>query len=234
MKRDGDADISDEAQEAAARARGHVKVYAGEYFQAFDHRFATWEGAKTVRPTESQLANRAWESRTEFVYPVDAATSRWEEIGWELGPYLALRRQASTTNETTAIAAILPPSVVEGSASAFWGIGIRGVGIGLLCAVLNSFVFNYLIRLRQSGANLSKSVDGQLPVPVRVVEALGKDRTQVPKRYATAGKRRRSTECCVGVPGVIGCSTRSAIAVHVAGRGREATQACIDRGAAVR
>jgi hypothetical protein len=152
-----------------------VPVYEGEFFHSYDHRFAAWDGASVVRVEDAQRTALRDGVLTRWAYPKEMAERRWSELGWHLGPYVALRRQASTTNETTAIAAVLPPSVAEGSVSVFFGPGAEGKGAALLCAALNSFVFNFLVRLRQSGANVSKSVYEQVPVPVAVAAALVKD-----------------------------------------------------------
>ena len=142
-----------------------LRVFEGEYFHAFDHRYATFINGR-VRPTSiEEKQDPCFVATTATALSRVDAEARWRELADTPEWYVALRRQASTTNETTAIAAVLPFSGAEGSVSCFFGKGLDVETTSFLCAVLSSFAFNFVVRLRQSGANLSKGVYEQIPMP---------------------------------------------------------------------
>lgn len=142
-----------------------VRVYEGTFFNSYDHRFAYSHGAEIETSTDEQKSDPAWVPWTEYVMP-SAALERWSEVrGAPPQWYVAMRRQARVSDAMTSIAAVLPCSVAEGNTSVFWGPGAEGENGALLCASLNSLVFNYVLRLRQSGANVSKSIYEQIPLP---------------------------------------------------------------------
>lgn len=142
-----------------------VRVYEGTYFNAFDHRYAYAAGTRIESSTDSQRADPNWEPWTEYVMP-RSALQRWEEVSGRVPDwYVGMRRQARVSDGMTGIAAVLPLSVAEGNTSVFWGPGAEGEHGAALCACINSLAFNYVLRLRQSGANVSKSIYEQIPLP---------------------------------------------------------------------
>ena len=155
-----------------SRGTGFLPVYEGEYFHSFDHRFATTEGDGTRPLTQEERQDCELDIATQTWVPNANWEARWAELGAE-GPawVLALRRQARTTDETTGISAILPPCGLEGSASCFWGGDLAGPVAAVLSACVNSYAFNFFLRRRQSGANVSKSIYSQLPLPRRLVSS---------------------------------------------------------------
>lgn len=141
-------------------------VYEGEYFHHFDHRFATFAaGSAVCNASVEDKRNASFTIQTATVIRPTDCQARWREMWKSPQWYVALRRQASVTNETTSIAAVLPFSAAEGSVSCFFGDDLDAPIALWLCASLNSFAFNYLVRLRQGGSNLSKSVYEQIPLP---------------------------------------------------------------------
>jgi hypothetical protein len=77
---------------------------------------------------------------------------------------LAYRDVAASTNRLTLIAAVLPPNVVT-THTLFCLRGRVDERIQLfLCGIFNSFVANYLVRMRVS-THVSVSIIAQLPVP---------------------------------------------------------------------
>jgi hypothetical protein len=79
-------------------------------------------------------------------------------------PRLAYRDVASASNRLTLIAAILPPGVVS-THTLFCVKADEDLEIQqFLCGIFNSFVANYLVRLRVN-THVSVAIVGQLPVP---------------------------------------------------------------------
>ena len=102
---------------------------------------------------------RVDEART-FIPPTAARMLLGDRID---RPRLGYREVASATNRLTLIAAVIPAGVVtthtifclrEGDEAVHW----------FLCGVFNSFVANYLVRLR-GGTHVPAAVIHQLPVP---------------------------------------------------------------------
>jgi Eco57I restriction-modification methylase len=106
---------------------------------------------------------------------VDAAASRFyipERVAATLlcgeGTFrrarLAYRDVAASTNRLTLIAAVLPPGVVTTHTLFCLKDAIGDVAQQFLCGVFNSFVANYLVRLRV-GMHVTVSIVERLPVP---------------------------------------------------------------------
>ena len=141
-----------------------VRVFEGTYFHSFDHRFAYAEGSEVKRSTHRPKENPSWIPWTDSVMPAKEGLARWNEVFHVPEWYLALRRQARAADEMTAISAILPKSVAEGSVSCLYGDNLTAEVGALLCANFNSYAFNYVVRLRQGGPNLGKSIYEQIPL----------------------------------------------------------------------
>jgi N-6 DNA Methylase/Eco57I restriction-modification methylase len=77
---------------------------------------------------------------------------------------LAYRDVASPTNRLTLIAAIVPAGVVTTHSVFCLKTAIDDAGQAFLCAMLNSYVANYIVRLRVSTHVTTRIVEG-LPVP---------------------------------------------------------------------
>ncbi len=143
----------------------YFEVYEGEYFHAYDHRYASCSNKVVRATTSSDKSNPCFQPNTLYWVSRENVQKKWEELTNDFPQwYVALRRQASTTNETTSISTILPVSGAEGSVSCFYGQGMNCLIGGVLSSCLNSYSFNYLIRLRQGGANVSKSIYDQIPI----------------------------------------------------------------------
>ena len=78
---------------------------------------------------------------------------------------LAYREVASATNRLTLIAALLPPDVVTTHTVFCLKTPLPVAHQRVLCALLNSFVANYLIRLRVN-THVTASLVSRLPVPL--------------------------------------------------------------------
>ena len=104
------------------------------------------------------------EEATEFISPVLARRllDRRTRID---RPRLGYREVAASTNRLTLIAAIIPANVVTTHTIFCMREPADEDLHSFLCGVFNSFVANYLVRLR-AGTHVPASVIHQLPVPV--------------------------------------------------------------------
>ena len=78
---------------------------------------------------------------------------------------LAFRDVASATNKLTLIAAVLPPRAVTTHTLSCLRTPLSADSQEVLCALMNSFVANYLVRLRVN-THVSVALVARLPVPV--------------------------------------------------------------------
>jgi len=78
---------------------------------------------------------------------------------------LVLRRQTRSTDKYTSIAAVSDIKGAEGSLTCFFASEGQDQKLYAACAILNSFMFNYLASKRQSGPNLNKNIWSSVPVP---------------------------------------------------------------------
>jgi hypothetical protein len=109
-------------------------------------------------------------------FVVDLGASRWSMREQDarrrlrdkryMRPRLAYRDVASATNRLTLIAAMLPAGVVSTHTVFCLRTPMPSHDQYLLCGLLNSFVVNYLVRLRVS-THVTTALVEQLPVPTR-------------------------------------------------------------------
>lgn len=157
---------SDSQSELDAQTEATYPVYEGEYLHAFDHRFAFFEGGEVKRSMASNRQDASWRPRTRWVTSYERLTERWKGLKIAPEPYVGMRRHARASDERTTIAAVLPESLSEGSVSCFFSPHGKPRAHALLCGTLNSFAFDFLLRLRLTSANPNKSVYGQIPMPL--------------------------------------------------------------------
>jgi hypothetical protein len=87
-------------------------------------------------------------------------------------PKLVFRRMARNTDERTCISGILPKQACFGDT--LFGINADQGSIRSLSAVLNSFSFDYALRLRIAGANLSFTYLERASIPAPTTKNCGK------------------------------------------------------------
>jgi hypothetical protein len=125
---------------SAMRTAGFVPLYEGKHIEQF---------LVGIQPV------RWWAS-------IDAAKAKYGRPPDDT-PMLVFRETASNTNERTCIAAVLP----AGSAGShkLSGLLVGNVGAVQACSVLNSLAFDYALRFRTAGTNISFTYMRPMPVP---------------------------------------------------------------------
>lgn len=122
---------------------------------------------------------RCHAAASRFLIPSGVASTLLDERRTFGRARLAYRDVASSTNRVTLIAAIVPRGVVTTHTLFCAKRAMAGPERLFLCAVLNSYVANYLVRQR-IGTHLSAAIVERIPVPA--IEAAG----------GSAGRSRRS------------------------------------------
>jgi hypothetical protein len=142
-----------------------VRVYEGSHIQHFDHRFAT-SGEHGLRSLSlGEKKDPAFIAQTDIYLPRMLVAKRIASISPESPEwFLAIRRQASVTNTTTLIAAVIPACGAEGSLSVMCFHSKALATATIISTATNSFILNYITRLRQAGPNVNKGLYSLLPI----------------------------------------------------------------------
>jgi hypothetical protein len=151
-----------------------VRVYEGKMFHQFNHRFASASAAETGQKLRgasdgSELA--------ELQDPHFTPTSRYLVHATDLPKWsisqngiLAFRRVGGVVaNVRTMVSSVLPRTGCGDSV--FIVTTSDEIQKLLLCATFNSFAFDYVLRNKMSGINLSYFIIKQLPVPPPAIYA---------------------------------------------------------------
>ncbi len=148
---------------------GFLRCYEGAFVHQFDDRFGTSEGEAIRNPTPIEKSNSDFAIQTTDCFPIEAVHRRVGSLvpimpNW----LLVLRRQVRSTDALTSISAIVPLAAAEGSLTTLLSPTPNARLAGLVCASLNSFIVNFLVRLRLAGPNLNKGLVRQIPIPREV------------------------------------------------------------------
>ena len=140
-------------------------VHFGRELNASDDlaTFVPFTGSPDARPVlEGKQIDpfRAFPSRSRYELPADAMSTRVPRR-----TRLAYRDIASATNRLTLIAAVLPARVVTTHTLFCLKTPLASASQHVLCALLNSFVANYLVRLRVN-THVTVALVSRLPIPV--------------------------------------------------------------------
>jgi hypothetical protein len=107
--------------------------------------------------------------RCRFRIPPEEARRRLGGAARFAHARLAYRDVASAGNERTLIAAVLPPGTVATHTVFCLTTALPADAQWFLCGILNSYVANYLVRMRV-GMHLGSTIVEQLPVPLVAAE----------------------------------------------------------------
>lgn len=149
----------------------NIPIYEGKFIERYDARFATFAGL----PNEQKYSAKAHAKKN---LPADSSkdlpVSRyfiqrefWSKISANYPePYmLAWRSLTSTTNARTTLAMILP--MMPTCQSIQFMQTENQSDLLMMLALFNSKPFDYFVRLKMPGIDLTQSVIRQIPVPAR-------------------------------------------------------------------
>ena len=149
----------------------NVPIYEGKFIERYDARFATFAGMSETqkyakkahaKKNPKTVKNKALPESRYFI-----CKTFWEKLRKNYGePYmLCWRSLTSTTNTRTTLAMILPTMPTCQSIQFLQSSDIKDILI--LLALFNSKSFDYFVRLKMPGIDLTQSVIKQIPVPPR-------------------------------------------------------------------
>ena len=153
----------------------HVPIYEGKFIEQYDNRFSSFAGMSDEERYQAKASARR-QPGDSFVSPKPVPECRYfiDKAFWESflerydQPYsLCWRSLTSPTNQRTMIASIIPSMPTCQSIQLLQTT--PGEELLLILALFNSKAFDYFVRLKMAGIDLTQSVVRQIPVPFREV-----------------------------------------------------------------
>lgn len=144
-----------------------------KYIYRYDNRFSTFAGMSADERYQAKASARR-QPGDSFVAPKPAPECRYfiDKKFWESfldrydQPYsLCWRSLTSPTNQRTMIASIIPSMPTCQSVQLLQTTPVED--LLMILALLNSKVFDFFVRLKMGGIDLTQSVVRQIPVPFR-------------------------------------------------------------------
>lgn len=150
-----------------------VPIYEGKFIEQYDNRFSTFAGMSADERYQAKASARR-QPGDSFVAPKPAPECRYfiDKKFWESfldrydQPYsLCWRSLTSPTNQRTMIASIIPSMPTCQSVQLLQTTPVEN--LLMILALFNSKVFDFFVRLKMGGIDLTQSVVRQIPVPFR-------------------------------------------------------------------
>ena len=150
-----------------------VPIYEGKFIGQYDNRFSTFAGMSADERYQAKASARR-QPGDSFVAPKPAPECRYfiDKKFWESfldrydQPYsLCWRSLTSPTNQRTMIASIIPSMPTCQSVQLLQTTPVED--LLMILALFNSKVFDFFVRLKMGGIDLTQSVVRQIPVPFR-------------------------------------------------------------------
>lgn len=150
-----------------------VPIYEGKFIKQYDNRFSTFAGMSADERYQAKASARR-QPGDSFVAPKPAPECRYfiDKKFWESfldrydQPYsLCWRSLTSPTNQRTMIASIIPSMPTCQSVQLLQTTPVED--LLMILALFNSKVFDFFVRLKMGGIDLTQSVVRQIPVPFR-------------------------------------------------------------------
>jgi hypothetical protein len=187
------------------KMQGMLPLYEAKMFHQFDHRWATCEflgdkeGIRDVGEEEKESAEFIVAPR--FFVPAHEVEKRLTKLDWMNDWLMVFRGIARATDARTMFAAAIPISAVGNGAPLILSPSSKAM---ILEAILNSLVFDYLIRQKVGNTNINLYILKQIPVippiyfnkkvTVRLERAVKRLQWPLFSNPANAGKRPSANE----------------------------------------
>ena len=144
-------------------APGRLRLYEAKYFHHYDHRWSTFEGGSTPRDlTLSEKQDPNFQIRSRY-YVAESEVRRRVPAFWKHQWFVAFRNITNVTNERTAIFDIVPFTGIGHSAPLVF-IESRRTDLSiLLTSCLTTLSFDYCVRQKLGGTNMTYGYLRQFP-----------------------------------------------------------------------
>jgi len=141
-----------------------VPLYEGRLGHQYDYRYASYENGLLRSAEVWQRQNTQWSIGTNYYVPYEQYSRKLSTDSDQVNSaLLGFRRVSRNTDERTCIASILPPT----AASYGWilTMGASARDMTILCALYNSFIFDYLLRCFLSQPSIPLGTFMQIAAP---------------------------------------------------------------------
>ncbi|MGM1417902.1 Eco57I restriction-modification methylase domain-containing protein [Bacillus cereus group sp. Bce030] len=149
-----------------------LPIYEGKFIEIYDNKFSTFEGVGEEERYQSKASSRPMtdeEKKNPIIIPESRyfiEQDKWLEItkNYKDKYSIVWRSLTSTTNRRTMIASLLPHCPTIQSIQLLQYNGNYKTLI-IILSIFNSAIFDYLVKLKLNGIDLTQSIIKQIPVP---------------------------------------------------------------------
>ncbi|XCA84405.1 N-6 DNA methylase [Exiguobacterium mexicanum] len=149
----------------------NIGVYEGKFIELFDGKYSTFEGISDNLKYASKANSKVMSSDNKIDYQkipecrFFISNSRWDSLTKNYTQEFSLmwRSLTSATNRRTMIATILPHQPTSQSIQLLQTTNPSD--LIYLLTVFNSIVFDYVVKLKLSGIDMTQAIVKQMPVP---------------------------------------------------------------------
>lgn len=147
---------------------GYLPVYEGKFIELYTGKYATFRGMEETKKYKNKAAARLIDNISGDEYPEARfyiKSDIWKDISKNFqGRYIvAWRSLTSATNRRTMLATILP-LIPACQSVQLLQIADEEKMLQVL-ALFNSIIFDYIVRLKMAGLDLTQTIIRQIPVP---------------------------------------------------------------------
>lgn len=151
-------------------AKGLIPILEGKFIHQFDGRFADFSNvsANDNYGSKSMASRISLEKKRDSNYVTKSrfyiGEEKWQKLSKRFnGKYmLAWRSLTSSTNSRTCISTILP---FQPASQSIQFLQIENNLLPLICGIFNSVTFDYILRIKLSGIDLTQTIIKQMPTP---------------------------------------------------------------------
>lgn len=147
--------------------KGYLPIYEGKFIEMYTGKFATFQGMPDSEKYRNKAAARGIEDIDGSEYPQSRFYIRdevWKKLskGFVDNYVIAWRSLTSATNRRTMLSTILP---LIPTCQSIQILQLPKKKMFHVLALFNSIVFDYIVRLKMAGLDLTQTIIKQIPVP---------------------------------------------------------------------
>lgn len=147
--------------------KGYLPIYEGKFIEIYTGKYATFKGLSDSEKYKNKAAARLIEDADESEYPQSRfyiQNDVWEKLSGKFTDeyVIAWRSLTSATNRRTMLSTFLP---LMPTCQSIQILQLPKEKMLHVLALFNSIVFDYIVRLKMAGLDLTQTIIKQIPVP---------------------------------------------------------------------
>jgi hypothetical protein len=161
----GEEDVFSLCLRESIPSSGHLPMYESKLMHSYNHRYAYYISERrddTKYSSTSDLRDPSYRTRWRYSIGIEAVQEKLAGL-WDRDWLLGWGDVARNNDERTLIATILPLAGTDYTLRIGFPKNYRHVAY--LTALFNSFIIDFLLRLRQGGLHVADYILEQLPIP---------------------------------------------------------------------